>query len=741
MLRAVCLFLLLAVHYLAWAQATGNIRGTVTSESGEPIEGAQVSVRDTKFGAVSQKEGKFEIAGLPPGPCQVIVYMTGYETQYKRVLVVANIAVDASFKLKESVFPMPSVEVRDTVPHVSVTATIVPMDIEKIPAAVEIISFEKIQETGALTVADALMEAQSAYLQGDEERSLSASLRGLRTTHTLILINGRRVAAGMRDNINLDDLPTAMIQQIEIVRGPSSALYGSDAIGGVINIITKKPPEDMVAGFSTRYGTSKYGEDQNPFIKGYMAERAGRLGYSIFACIDREGQFDRYKATPWTDGDRKNLRSGGIDLSIDLTGRQLVQFGFERSLVKRKGLRPYTWGNGQRVSDTNRKSYYLDYNYVVPDKAEFLLRGHYYRFHTGIAVFPEIFGPDINPYTQTDSDYRLFQDLKQLESRFTYTFPAGNQLTFGADWRREERSDNYTAYDVTNNAAYLQDIFQPVDQLLFVVGARYDDHSQFGSTLSPKASFTYSLLDNLRLKGSYGRGVRAPSIYELNIESPTKETLLKPNPNLTAEESDTWEVGLEWSNKRVNATARFFRNDLKDMISPVATGYDSLYSGTSRLGVPWIRPILQFQNIDKAMSQGFELNASIRINERFSFSDETTLIETRDKSTDLRLLNEPDLLNTAELRYEILEKGFRTGIRLQSIGTRIISQDYKADGYSLVHLFASKRLSENWEFFGGINNLLNNDPNIYGFSEGAGSPGTYFFFGFTLEGWDHSKQW
>ncbi|MFH1069079.1 MAG: TonB-dependent receptor, partial [Candidatus Glassbacteria bacterium] len=722
MLRAICLILLLAVNSTVWAAGTGIIRGTIQTESGQPLEGAQISIRQTKIGAVSQKDGKFEIKEVQPGYCQLIVWMTGYETGFKRVLVVSDITVEVSFKLKEMVISMPGVVVRDTVPHVTVTATIVPMELKKVPSAVEIISDEEIQETGALTVADALMEAQSAYLRGDEERSLSASLRGLRTTHTLILINGRRVAAGMRDNVNLDDLPTAMIQRIEIVRGPSSALYGSDAIGGVINIITKKPPEDMVAGFSTRYGQSKYGEDQNPFIKGYMAERAGRLGYSLFACIDREGQFDRYKETPWTDGDKKNLRSGGIDLSVDLTRRQLIQFGFERSLVKRKGMRPYDWGNGRRISDTNRKSYYLDYNYVVADRAEFLLRGHYYRFHTGIAVYPEIFGPDLNPYTQTDTDYRLFQDLTQIESRFTYTFPAGNKLTFGADSRREERSDNYTKYNVTNNAVYLQDIFQPADLLLFVLGARYDDHSQFGSTLSPKVSSTLSLRDNLRLKGSYGRGVRAPSIYELYIDSPTKESLLRPNPNLIAEESNTWEIGVEGNAGRFSAAARFFRNDLQDMISPVEVGFDSLYIGNvgsrSRLTVPWIRPVLQFQNVDKAMSQGLELSATFRISDRVVFSDEAALIQTRDKSTHSRLLNEPDLLNTAELRYDMPEKGFKTGVRLASVGTRMISDQYKGDGYTLVHLFASKRFSENIELFGGVNNLLNNDPNIYGFAEG-----------------------
>jgi len=116
-------------------------------------------------------------------------------------------------------------------------------------------------------------------------------------------------------------------------------------------------------------------------------------------------------------------------------------------------------------------------------------------------------------------------------------------------------------------------------------------------------------------------------------------------------------------------------------------------------------------------------------------------METEDKTTGRRLLNKPDILNTAELRWEEAKKGFKAGVRLASVGTRMISDSYRADGYSLVHLFASKRFNETFEMYCGVNNLLNNDPNIYGFTEGAGTPGTYFFLGFTLETWDHNKQW
>ncbi|MCE5272135.1 TonB-dependent receptor [bacterium] len=742
MLRGILILLLTAIAAPALAAGTGTVRGTVLTETGQPLKGAQVSIRGTKLGTVALSDGKYEIMQVPSGYCQLIAWMTGFETRTERVYVPEGQAVVVRFALKESIIPLPAVEVSDSVPRVSVTATIVPMDIKVVPSAVEIISDETIQEMGALTVADALMDAQSLYLQGDEERSLSASLRGLRTNQTLILINGRRVAAGLRENVNLDDLPTAMIQRIEIVRGPSSALYGSDAIGGVINIITKKPPEDMVAGVSVRYGQSKYGEDQNPFIKGYMAERVGQLGYSLFACLDHEGQFDRYKETPWTDGDRRNLRSGGVDLSMDLTGRQLVQGGFEKSLVKRRGVRPYDWGDGKRRTDDNRKSFYLEYNYVIPERTEFTLRGNYYQFNTDISIDPEIYGDVTNPLTGSDQDYNLEQRLKQVETRLTQHLPAGNSLTLGAESRWEQRNDNTTYHEVRNTAAFLQDIFQPRERFLTVLGARVDDHSQFGATFSPKASFTLGLLEPLRLKGSYGRGVRAPSIYELYIENPSKESLVLPNIDLKAEKSNSWEIGLEGEYWKLKGDVRYFRNDLTDMINPVQTGFDTLgQSAISHSTPAWVRPVLQYRNVEKALSHGFELSLSARLTDRIVFSDDATVMQTKDKTTDKRLLNKPDMLNTAELRWEDSKRRFKTGVRLASVGTRIISDTYRADGYSLVHLFASKRFSESFEVYGGVNNLLNNDPNIYGFTEGAGTPGTYFFLGFTLETWDHNRQY
>jgi len=738
MLRILWVLLFAAYSSILAAERFGEIRGTVKSEEGESLEGAQVKIRDSKLGALVTEDGYFVIKNVPAGRHQVIVWMTGYQSQMKRATVWQGATIQLDFTLKTRVISLEPIEVRGEALPRPVTPMIVEMELEKIPIPVEIITEEEIEEMGALTVADALMESQSLYLQGDSERSLSASLRGLRTTHTLVLIDGRRVAAGLRDNINLDDLPTSMIDRIEIVRGPISALYGSDAIGGVINIITKEPPEDVVAELDIRYGQSKYGEAQNPFVKGYMAERQGPFGYSLSASVDRKNQYDRYKSSAWTDGDRKRFRTGSGIFSVDLSPDQRAQGGFDLSFVERKGIRPFSWGDAERRSITQMKSYFADYKGKLWTNSKLVFKAYQYRFETEIDLFPVILGPTVNPFTQSEDMYNLVQDLNQIDGHLSQSFFSMHTVTLGAEYRSENRKDNRTNRDVKNSAFFLQDVFQVFDPLLLVFGARYDSHSEFGTELSPKVSLTYMVRDNFRLKSSYGEGIRAPSIFELYIESPTKESFILPNLSLIPEKSESYEFGIEGDYRRFSGVIRFFRNDLKDMINTVQTGVDTLYAqkeggGIDRKKKPWIRPVLQYTNIAEAMTQGFEINASLRLPKGFVLSDETTILDTKDKTTGLRLFNKPDLLNNLKLAYENPDLGIKANLRASSVGSRQISDTYKAEAYTFIHLYLSRKLSRSTEVYFGINNLFNSDPNIYGYLEGAGPPGTYFYTGLTFQ--------
>jgi len=174
------------------------------------------------------------------------------------------------------------------------------------------------------------------------------------------------------------------------------------------------------------------------------------------------------------------------------------------------------------------------------------------------------------------------------------------------------------------------------------------------------------------------------------------------------------------------------------MINTVQVGMDTLYAqrkggGYDKTKRPWIRPVLQYTNIAEAMTQGFEINASLKLPWGFALSDEATILDTKDKTTGAKLFNMPNLMNNLKLEYGNPNLGIKTNLRASSVGNRQISDTYQAEAYTFLHLYASKKMSRSTEFYLGINNLLNSDPNIYGYLEGAGPPGTYFYAGFTFQ--------
>ena len=618
-----------------------------------------------------------------------------------------------------------------------VTATMTERDIEQVPASMEVITRTEIEEMGAETVAEALKEAQSLTLQGVSGRGTVASLRGLSTKHTLVLVDGKRLSTGFRNNMDLGEIPTSMIERIEIVRGPSSALYGSDAVGGVINIITKPPSEKWTGGVTLGYGQSRYGEAENPLSKGHFAGRTGKIGYSLSGHFNQKDRYDRDKSTVQTDGDDKRIVSGTGKLSFDLAQDHRLWAGLEFAQTQREGIRTFGWGSGTREADSQRRAYFLEYQGKFRERSDVMLRGYQSHFETDIKVTPLEAGPGGTLLTQTGEPYHLNQDLTQMEGRWSERFFDQHRMTLGAEYRIEKRKDNDSDDDVNNSAFFFQDEFQVSDPFLLVLGVRYDRHSDFGSAFSPRVSTMYAVNEALRLKGSYGEGFRAPTIFELYIESDTKRSLIHPNPDLDAETSRSYELGAEGKYGIFSGGITAFRNDLNDMIHTVQVGTDTLKGkgkgGGKGGGKPKTRPILEYRNVAEAMTQGLEINASLRLPLGFVLSDNATLMNTEDKGTGEELFNRPDFMNSAKLTYKNARFGIRTNVRATTVGSQKTSATEEAEGYTFWHLRASKRLFGFFEVHAGVNNVFNKKPSVYGCVGSAGDTGTFFYGGVSAE--------
>jgi len=601
--------------------------------------------------------------------------------------------------------------------EVVVTATLSETQVSQIPAAIEVISKAEIAESGAKTVADVLTEVQSVSLEPASGRQSVARMRGLGSRHTLVLIDGMRLTSGFQDFVDLSEIPAGMIERVEVVRGSASALYGSDAVAGVINIITRKPSETFRAGATLRGGESRHGDAATIVTDGWMSGRTGNLGYVVSGGYNNKDRYDRDESDLMTDGDDRILGSALTALTYDLSPSASLSFGFNYADTELEGYRTQTGGDFERYVDAERVSAYVGFDAATGQESSLHLRAWQSSYDWTSDMIPVAGG--------TASTTKLEQTSRQAEARWTGKTAGIHRITAGMDYRHDERADGEVEHDARNVGAFIQDEVQIGERAGIVLGARYDNHSDFGSAISPKAALSYRVSDLLRLRASYGEGFRAPTLYELYTGSLyTKKKIVYASADLDAERSRSYEVGADLAWKGFSLGATVFRNDMRDMIHEVFVGY--VKEGKNNI------PAYELQNISEAMTRGIELTASLKLPDGFTVSDELSFIDTEDGSTGESLFYVPDVSNTFKLAYGSSQSGFRGNIRVVTTGKQWIEGGERADGYTLVHVYASRQVSDVAGLFLGVDNILDMEPDVYGNIGGSGATGTYLYGGVTF---------
>ncbi|NTW54305.1 MAG: TonB-dependent receptor [Chlorobaculum sp.] len=657
----------------------------------------------------------------------------------------------------------------DTVPgwtadEIVITATRTENLISKLPMTVEVITRQEIEESGSLNLADVLAEAEDVNaLEPVNGRLGVAKLRGLDSSLTLVLIDDYRLQSGFQGYSDLREIPAGMIERIEIVRGSGSALYGSDAVGGVINVITRKPTKDLHGGLSLSGGERRYGEAGTVETDGCLSGSAGKLGFAVAGTYYNRNRYDRDTSDLMTDGDDRRIASGSLALNYDLTPDVKLTGGIIYADNSLDGIRTQTSGDFDRWVDSDRLLVHAGAEIKTGEESNLSLqvaRSNYdwsslMDNHDGLPVITSTTasGTTTTTATSTTTRTKVAQDYDQFDAQWTGRFADHHRLTAGVEYRTEEREDfsstvttkvvtktkagvitsgpttfvttdsPLASHDAHNFGLFAQDEFTGLKPLTIIAGLRYDDYSDFGSEFSPKVAALLPIGSHLKLRASYGEGFRAPSIYELYTGSlMTKKSIVQSNPNLEAETSKTFETGLDYSNGRFKAGVTAFRNEVRNMISQVQIGL----SGTT--------PINQYQNISKAMTRGIEINASLKFSSAFSISDRVSFLDSEDMNTQDALLYVPDVANVFRIDYVNGLHGIKGNIRLVSIGTQYVSDTERIPGYTLVNCYLSKTVAKSTELFAGVDNLFNDDANAgYGNNEGAGAMGTYYYGGLNFK--------
>ena len=490
-----------------------------------------------------------------------------------------------------------------------VTATRTQLEKKEVPQSVEVITREEIQNMGAITMQDALRNANNFEISNVGMVGNSLSLRGGASKDVLILLNGRRIPGEgsggqvMTNTYLLSRLNVANVERIEIVRGPVGAIYGSEAKDGVNNIITKKSDKA-----STTIGVATGTEDMSNYYH-FDTGKQGKVS-AVFDANFSKNRYITYKrasASKYT-GPRQNY-SLYVDYEMDENNKLNLYTDYENTDQEAyyfKGSynvpnNPPYWG----AYKVDRRSMALTYDGKRANH-EFTLAANY-----GILKKDSASGASA---IAKHSEYESWQ----FEAKDTVELDENNRLTFGAEYKKEGRTDSNVDKKSGQYSYFVHDEMRVGDKLLIIPAIRLDKHDEFGEYTSPSLGATYSFTDNSRLKANYGKGFRAPTVYELyGSMGMGMMSFNLGNPDLKPEKSEGYEISYEQEFDKTSTKLTYFKNDKKDSIELDGTGFLDM----------------KYQNIDEATAKGIEFEIKQDLSKGFTLTGNYNWLNSINKET------------------------------------------------------------------------------------------------------------
>ena len=582
------------------------------------------------------------------------------------------------------------------------------------PASVSVITAEQIKARGAGNLLEALRGVPGLSLNGRQVGGRKTlSIRGAEDRHTLVLIDGRRISS-TDDTIGHSDyqygwVAMEQIERIEVVRGPMSALYGSEAVGGVINIITRKGGQQWHGGASVR---GELGE--GPAGDGHQmsASASGPLGEWFDLALGVE---DRRRApTPrpenkaTSDIEGQDRQSGNLRLGFTPSEGQRLQLDMLRSEETRR--------RHEQNTRLPARPYYLDtYDLqrrqdALTWQADWSLLRSELRYSEAEFEVNNKRSNNIAPTRPQRLEDRVW------DGNLAFALGDSHSLTLGAE-RREEFLENAGltggSDSALHKALYVQDEIALADDWALTLGTRLDHHAIFGSESSPRAYLVWRASPELTIKGGYGEAFRAPTLKQISpnyVGAEGPHTFLG-NADIQPETSRSWEIGADWRDEQSAYTATLFRSEIKDLI---------YYNLLRRVGP---RSIYQYDNISEARIDGLEVALRRALGGGFSLASSMTWLDARDRDSDDKLTGRPEFSATPSLAWQ--QGAWGAELEWQYIGQQTLQnaagQLKRAPAYSLVNLSGSYRVDEHLTLRAGLNNAgdlrLEDKSKLFGYVE------------------------
>lgn len=586
--------------------------------------------------------------------------------------------------------------------HIVVTATRTEQPKLELGSSTTLISFEDLKKAGKETVAEALtaVPGLDVVQNGGVGKTADVFIRGANSEHTLVMVDNVEVNDPMSPGRTFDlaHLSLDNIDRIEIVRGPQSTLYGSDAMGGVINIITKKgvgKSKFFISAETGSYGTFR----ESAGVSGKNKNVNYSLETSRFDTKGFSSSGEKYGNTE-KDGYGNTTLSGRLGfkaietLEFNLIGRYIDAKSEVDNFEGEGGDDPnYVIDSQQLILAANAKLS--------------LLKGRWEQ-HLGVSynhIRRNLNNPtdELHPIDSSQGEYkgRLFK----MDWQHNLSLHPTNTITAGIEYEREQGESRYIYESMwgpgqslfpeestRTTGIYLQDSIKIQNAFFMTIGVRFDDHSRFGNKTTYRIAPAVVFKSGTKLKATYGTGFKAPSLYQLYAPA----TAWGPvgNQNLEPEISKGWDVGIEQFlfQDRLTLSFTYFRNDFENLI---------LYDFSQG-----------YINISEAETKGYEMFLSAHPLNPLTIQGSYTYTHAIDKDNNEQLLRRPKHKANLIFNLQFFKKA-NANLSIIHVGKRFDLFPYptrtEADAFTLFNLTASYQVTKNIEIFGRIDNLFDTE--------------------------------
>ncbi|WP_405563026.1 TonB-dependent receptor [Polaribacter sp. Asnod6-C07] len=676
-----------------------TITGKITAKNGDDIPFANIYLKKTKFGTSSNEKGFYELKNIEKGTYTLIVSSIGYKTKSLKITIKNNQKLIKNITLSDD----------NSLDEIVVSGTLRPVSKTASPVPVEVYSEAFFKKNPTPSVFESLQNVNGVrpQLNCNVCNTGDIHINGLEGPYTFVLIDGMPIVSGLSTVYGLTGIPQALIERVEVVKGPASTLYGSEAVGGIINIITKKPSNSPK--LTTDTFVSSWGEVNTDLgLRYQLSEKTqGLLGLNYFNFQNRiDNNNDNF-----TDLTLQNRISLFNKINIErksnkvftIAGRYVYEDRWGGELDWEREFRGTDIKYGESIY-TNRWELFGTYQLptVKNINFQFSANGHYQDSFYGTDAY----------------DAEQFIAFGQLV--YNKQIKETHDILLGLAYRYTSYDDNtFATYEddgITNKPSiihlpgiFLQDEISLSKRKKLLLGARWDHNSLHGNIFSPRINYKWNSRNNSNIfRASIGNGFRVANVFTEDHAALTGAREVEFKGDLNPETS--WNVNLNFV-KKINTENSFITLD--------ASAFYTYFNNRILPDYETDVNKIIYANLDGySVSKGISLNTDVLFTNGLSINLGATLMDVSVTENDIKtrqLLTESfSGVWSISYRFNNDFKLDYTGnlygsMRLPLLGPNDLRDEY-SPWYSIQNIQLSKKFTNSFEVYGGVKNLLNFTP-------------------------------